>query len=89
MENLAILYLYADRTGKKIVHYLLYLTNFHAVKCKYLFFVSSKRILKCLLLRAVVFYTNPRLCGKIECPWKKLLDNGLLQKVIRYLRSTI
>ena len=38
---------------------LKYLTNFNAVKYKYLVFVSRKRILKCVMLCAV-FSTQPR-----------------------------
>ena len=37
---------------------LKYSTNFYAVKCKYLVFVSRKRILKCVMLCAVFFYTT-------------------------------
>ena len=66
--------------------------NFHAVKCKYLVFVSSKQLLQFFMLCAVVINTTflcSRLCEKIQRAWKHLSDNGLLQKAMGFLRFTV
>ena len=68
VTHLLILYLYSDRTGKKMVHY--FLNTQHTFK--YLIFVPSKRTLKYFMLRVAVFCTTSSkdLLSLLEVVWK-------------------
>ena len=76
------LYLYSDRTGKKTAH-LFRNTQFIFMRCTYLDFIRSNRLLKCFMVRAVFSHATlifARGCVEKYNVHKNVSYNGLLQK---------